>query len=158
MGRRLRLALPDGRPPWQPWSAVMLNQSSKVWGPPRLLLSRLAKLNGCFTWLLRIAHNVDWTARIPITQLYGSGIVPPTSCMINERTLRFAVRALRAMDQGISDLMLWVPISTSAKLSYVKTLSRYTVAAEEELKGVMSDRQHCRDIRALEGQPVLYCI
>ncbi|XP_044166901.1 uncharacterized protein LOC122950945 [Acropora millepora] len=46
----------------------------------------LDRLNGCYTRLLRIAHNVDWTAHARNSFLYGNRAIPPLAHLIAKRT------------------------------------------------------------------------
>ena len=100
----------------------------------------LDRLNGCYTRLLRIAHNIDWTAHARNSFLYGNGAIPPLADTIAKRTLRFAGHAFRAKDQLVSDILMFEPRPTASKLSYLKTLCHLTGATKEELPGLMSDR------------------
>ena len=102
----------------------------------------LDRLNGCYTRLLRIAHNVDWTAHARNSFLYGNGTIPPLAHTIAKRTLRFAGHAFRAKDQLVPDIMMFEPRPTASKLSYLKTLCHLTGATKEELPGLMSDRDN----------------
>ena len=106
----------------------------------------LNRLNGCYTRLLRIVHNVDWTAHVRNSYLYGNGLIPPLADTIAKRTLKFAGHAFRAKEQLISDLLLFEPKPTSTKLSYLKTLCLHTGATKEELAGLMSDRDSWRTL------------
>ena len=45
-----------------------------TWTVNQVMLDRL---NGCYTRLLRIAHNVDWTAHTRNSFLYGNSTIPP---------------------------------------------------------------------------------
>lgn len=79
----------------------------------------LDHLNGCYTRLLRIANNVDWTAHARNSFLYGNGTIPPLGHTIAKRTLRFAGHAFRAKDQLVPDIMMFEPRPTASKLSYL---------------------------------------
>lgn len=72
----------------------------------------LDHLNGCYTRLLRIANNVDWTAHARNSFLYGNGTIPPLGHTIAKRTLRFAGHAFRAKDQLVPDIMMFKPRQT----------------------------------------------
>ena len=108
----------------------------------------LDRLNGCYTRLLRIAHNLDWTAHARNSFLYGSGTIPPLAHTIAKRTLRFAGHAFRAKDQLVPDIMMFEPRPTASKLSYLKTLCHLTGATKEELPGLMSDRDNWKVVVA----------
>ena len=82
----------------------------------------LDRLNGCYTRLLRIAHNIDWTAHARNSFLYGNGTIPPLAHTIAKRTLRFAGHTFRAKSQLVPDIMMFEPRPTASKLSYLKTL------------------------------------
>ena len=108
----------------------------------------LDRLNGCYTRLLRIAYNVDWTAHARNSFLYGNGTIPPLAHTIAKRTLRFAGHAFRAKDQLVPDIMMFEPRPTASKLSYLKTLCHLTGASKEELPGLMSDRDNWKVVVA----------
>lgn len=108
----------------------------------------LNRLNGFYTRLLRIVDNVDWTAHVRNSYLYGNGLIPPLADTIAKRTLKFAGHAFRAKEQLISDLLLFEPKPTSAKVSYLKTLCLHTGATKEELAGLMSDWDSWRTLVA----------
>ena len=108
----------------------------------------LDRLNGCYTRLLRIAHNVDWAAHCRNSFFYGKGTIPPLDHTIAKRTLRFAGHAFRAKDQLVSDIMMFEPRPTTSKLSYLKTLCHLTGATKEELPGLMSDRDNWKVVVA----------
>ena len=102
----------------------------------------LDRLDGCFTRLIRIAHlNVDWKKNSHHSTLWQ--LCYSTSQLHHcKADNKFAGHhALRAKVQPISDVILRQPNSTSAKLSYVKTLVHYTGAAKQELKGFVSEQQ-----------------
>ena len=82
----------------------------------------LDRLNGCYTRLLRIAHNVDWTAHARNSFLYGNRAIPPLAHSIAKRTLRFTGHTFRAKSQLVPDIMMFEPRPTASKLSYLKTL------------------------------------
>ena len=67
----------------------------------------LDRLNDYYTQLLRIAHNVDWTAHARNSFLYGNGTIPPLGHTIAKITLRFAGHAFRAKDQLVPDIMMF---------------------------------------------------
>lgn len=90
----------------------------------------LDRLNGCYTQLLRIAHNVDWTAHACNSFLYGNGTIPPLADTIAKRTLRFAGHTFRVKDQLVPDIMMFEPSPTASKLSYLKTLCHLTGATD----------------------------
>ena len=64
-------------------------------------------LDGCFTRFNRIVDNLDWTATIRNTQLYGIGIVSPVIPITAKRTMH------EPADLG-PDIVLWEPNPTSA--------------------------------------------
>ena len=99
----------------------------------------LDRLKGCYTRLLRITHNVDWTAHARNLFLYGNGTIPPLAHTIAKSTLRFAGHAFRAKDQLAPDIMMFEPRPAASKLSYLKTLCHLTGAIKEELPGLVSD-------------------
>ena len=108
----------------------------------------LDRLNGCYTRLLRIAHNVDWTAHARNYFLYGNGTIPPLAHTIAKTTLRFAGHAFRAKEQLVSDIMVFEPRPKASKLSYLKTRCHLTGATKEELAGLMSDRDNWKVVVA----------
>ena len=101
----------------------------------------LDRLNSCYTQLLRIAHNVDWTAHARNSFLYGNGTIPPLAHTIAKRTLRFAGHAFRAKDQLVPDIMMFEPRPTASKLSYLKQ-------PKEELPGLMSEHDNWKVVVA----------
>ena len=108
----------------------------------------LDRLNGCYTRLLRMAHNVDWTAHARNLFLYGNGTIPPLAHTIGKRTLRFAGHAFRAKEQLVPDIMIFGPCPTASKLSYLKTLCHLTGAMKEKLPGLMSVRDNWKVVVA----------
>ena len=108
------------------------------------------KLDGCYTKLLRYALGYKWSDHIPNSELYGK--LPKVSKRLLERKLRFVGHCQRAVDQPISELLLWdhsklawskCSKGAGARPNYAKRLlleCSCIVRSDTELSSLMKDR------------------
>ena len=134
--RHVKTCPESGSPAFNGTSITAFPCHGETWTLNQEMLDRL---NGCYTRLLRITHNVDWTAHARNSFLYGNGTIPPLAHTIAKRTLRFAGHAFQAKDQLVPDIMMFEPRPMVSQLSYLKNLCHLMGATKEELSGLMSD-------------------
>jgi len=121
------------------------------------------KLDGCYTRLLRYCLGLKWSDRITNTTVYGH--LPSVSQRLLERKLRFVGHCQRAVDQPISDLLLWDHSKLSwgkctkgagARPNYAKRLLKEcscVVNSDMELRDLLVDRVEWR--RRIPGSEIL---
>jgi hypothetical protein len=107
------------------------------------------QLNGCYTRLLRTAHNVHWSRHMTNQELYSG--LPKISDKIRKRRLRFAGHCYRSKQESVSKLVLWTPKHGRRKpgrpaLTYIDTLNRDTGLPPDDIKTAMQDRSVWRAI------------
>ena len=113
------------------------------------------KLDGNYTRMLRAILNKSWRQHPTRHQLYGH--LPPITKTIQVRRTRHAGRCWRSRDELISDVLLWTPTYSRAKVgrparTYIQQLGEDTGCSLEDLPDEMNDREkwreRVRDIRA----------
>ena len=108
-----------------------------------------ARLDGCYTRMLRAALNVSWEDHPTKRFLYGP--LPPVTTKIRERRLRFAGHCYRSKHELVSDVLLWEPkhgkqsVGAPAR-TYVKQLTDNTGHLLEDLPTAMEDRNSWRSM------------
>ena len=103
-----------------------------------------ARIDGCYTQLLRRVLNISWRYRIPNKVVYGK--LPPISLTIKQRRLRFAGHCARSSSQPISKLIFWTPTSGSLRrgrkpLNYPDTICNDLGLEKTEIANLMQDRE-----------------
>ena len=107
-----------------------------------------ARLDGCYTRMLRTVKNIHWKAKLPNKQLYGS--LHRISDIIRSRRLKLAGHCFRDKSSPTHKLVTWIPRHGTTKpgrplLNYVDTLMRDTgTETTAELESLMSDRDQWR--------------
>ena len=113
------------------------------------------KLDGNYTRMLRGILNKSWKQHPTKQQLYGH--LPPITETIKIRRTRHAGHCWRSRDELISDVLLWPPSHSRAKVgrparTYIQQLCADTGCIPEDQPEAMDDweglRERVRDIRA----------
>ena len=113
------------------------------------------KLDSNYTRMLRAILNKSWRQHPTRHQLYGH--LPPITKTIQVRRTRHAGHCWRSKDELISDVLLWTPTYSRAKVgrparTYIQQLCEDTGCSPEDLPEAMNDmekwREKVRDIRA----------
>ena len=131
----------------------ILLYGSEAW---TLTSEQEARLDGCYTRMLRMALNVTWRDRVRNDILYGK--LPQVTRKIRTRRLRMAGHCVRHDDLAVSNLILWEPAHGVAscggpKHTYVDQLRRDTgLSSADEIRSCMKDRSVWRAIVA-RGDP-----
>ena len=102
------------------------------------------KLDGNYTRMLRAILNKSWRQHPTRYQLYG--YLPPITKTIKVRRTRRAGQCWRSRDELISDVLLWTPSYSQAKVrrparTYIQQLCEDTGCSPEDLPEVMNDRE-----------------
>ena len=113
------------------------------------------KLDGNYTRMLWVILNKSWWQHPTRHQLYGH--LPPITKTIQVRRTRHAGHCWRSRDELKSDVLLWTPTYSWAKVgrparTYIQQLCEDTGCGPEDLPEAMNDREkwreRVRDIRA----------
>ena len=105
-------------------------------------------LDGVYTRMLRVAHNVTWEDHIRNIDLYGG--LPRVTDKVRARRMRLAGHCVWHPELAASQLILWEPKhgergSGRPKTTYVDTLKRDAgLSSTSELKTLMEDRDQWR--------------
>ena len=119
----------------------ILLYGSEAW---TLTSQQEARLDGCYTRMLRMALNVTCRDHIRNDILYGE--LPKVSKKIRTRRLRMDGHCVRHEDLAVSNLILWEPAHGVAprggrQLTYVDQLRRDTgLSSAALIKSCMEDR------------------
>jgi len=103
-----------------------------------------ARLDGCYTRMLRMVMNITWMDRMTNEDLYGN--LPRISNKIRKRRLRLAGHCVRHSELEVSNLVLWEPTQGkfsrgSQRLTYVDRIRKDTgLQTTAELKTLMKDK------------------
>ena len=128
---------------------------SSVESTEKDIKTRLAKLEGNYTRMVRAILNKSWRQHPTRHQLYGH--LPPITKTIQVRRSRHAGHCWRSRDELIRYVLLWTPIHGRAKAgrparTYIQQLCEDTGCCPEDLPRAMNDREEwrerVRDIRA----------
>ena len=108
-----------------------------------------ARLDGCYTRMLRAALNISWEDHP--TKQFLCGPLPPVTTKIRERRMRFAGHCFRSKHELVSDVLLWelkhgkrsfgAPAQT-----YVKQLVNDAGQLLQDLPNAMEDRNYWREL------------
>ena len=103
-----------------------------------------ARIDGCYTKLLRRVLNISWRDHITNKEVYDK--LPHISKIIRQRRLRFAGHCIRSVDQPISRLIFWSPTGGSVRrgrrnLTYSDTLCKDIGLDKLEITQLMRDRK-----------------
>ena len=121
--------------------------------------SRLKKLNGTYTQILRMVLNIHWTNKIKNKiNLYGA--LERLSNNIRRRRLKFAGHCLRREYEVVSDLVLWQSTHGTRRrgippYSYIKTMERDTGLRENDLRADMMNRDVWKSITVIESIKII---
>ena len=116
----------------------ILLYGSETW---TLSAKQHARLDGCYTRLLRRVLNLSWKKHPTLATLYGN--LPKISVLAKRRRVQFAGHCARASNELVSSFVLWKhPLSQrrSRKLTFPDTISRDTNISKEDLLTAMTDR------------------
>ena len=102
-----------------------------------------ARIDGCYTRLLRRALHVSWRAHITNKELYGD--LPTLSSTIRQRRMRFAGHCSRANDQPAKSLLFWSSWENRNINRRFKTYSNMLeedtgLRSHHEIRDLMEDR------------------
>ena len=117
-----------------------------------LNVSMEKSLDGCYTWMLRAAMNIDWRDHVSNQDLYGE--LPRISDRVAWRRLGLAGHCHRHPEIPAHHLILWEPTHGSCRQgrpanTYVDTLKRDSGAANtDELVSCMNNRHDWASRRA----------
>ena len=119
----------------------ILLYGSETWTITKLLEARI---DGCYTQLLRRALNISWKEHIPNKVVYGK--LPPITSIIKARRLSFAGHCLRTADQPVSHLVFWTPTGGCSsrgrqRITYPDTIKNDIELEEQEIIKLMKDRK-----------------
>ena len=108
-----------------------------------------ARLDGCYTRMLRAALNISWEDHPTKRFLYGP--LPPVTTKIRERRLRFAGHCYRSKQELVSDVLLWEPKHGKRSVgapsrTFVKQLVDDTGHLLQDLPTAMEDRNSWRTL------------
>ena len=108
-----------------------------------------ARLDGCYTRMLRAALNISWEDHPTKRFLYGP--LPPVTTKIRERRMRFAGHCFRSKHELVSDVLLWEPkhgkrsVGAPAQ-TYVEQLVNDAGQLLQDLPNAMEDRNYWREL------------
>lgn len=123
----------------------ILLYGSETWTVTRIFEARI---DGCYTQLLRRVLNVSWRDHMTNTELYGDLV--PLSTVLRRRRLQFAGHCTRALDQPVSKLVFWCPPNGRPKrgrraLTYPELLAKDVGINPAELPTLIRDRKLWRE-------------
>ena len=104
-----------------------------------------ARIDGCYTRLLRRALNKRWQDHPTNHSLYQD--LPRLSEKIKERRLKYAGHCARSFSQPVSKLLFWTPHTGHVtrgqpKLTYSKTLQQDTeLNSTQEILDLMKNKE-----------------
>ena len=106
------------------------------------------KLDGNYTRMLRAILNKSWRQQPTKQQLYGHQ--PPITETIKVRRTRHAGHCWKSRDVLISDVLLWTPSHSRAKVgrparTYIQQICEDMGCSLEDLPEVMNDRERWRE-------------
>ena len=113
-----------------------------------LTKSEEARLDGCYTRMLRTVKNISWKSNMSNDLLYGN--LHKVSKVIRSRRLKLAGHCYRDKSSPVHKLITWTPKHGSTKLgrpplSFVDTMMRDTgTETTTELETLMADRVQWR--------------
>ena len=116
----------------------ILLYGSETW---TLSAKQHARLDGCYTRLLRRVLNLSWKKHPTLATQQGN--LPRISVLAKRRRVQFAGHCARASNELVSSFVLWKhPLSQrrSRKLTFPDTISRDTNISKEDLLTAMTDR------------------
>ena len=102
------------------------------------------QLDGTYTNMLRMVHNISWRSHTTNEELYGR--LPKVSQKIAKRRLELAGHCVRHPEEIASQLVLWEPThgqpsSGGQRLDFIDALYKDTgLETTKELRDVMNDR------------------
>ena len=108
-----------------------------------------ARLDGCYTSMLRMVFNVTWRDRVRNEVLYGD--LPRITTKIRKRRLQMAGHCVRHPELAASNLVLWEPMQGRASrggqsLTFIDQLLRHTsLKTAADIRTCMEDH----DIRRI---------
>ena len=111
-----------------------------------------ARLDGCYTSMLRMVFNVTWRDRVRNEVLYRD--LPQFTTQIRNRRLRMARHCVRHAEMAASNLYLWEPTQGRASrggqsLTFIDQLLRDTsLKTATDIRACMEDRDVWRVIVA----------
>ena len=111
-----------------------------------------ARLDGCYTSMLRMVFHVTWRDRVRNEDLYGD--LPRITTKIRERRLRMAGHCVRHPELAASNLVLWQPTQGQASrggqsLTFIDQLLRDTsLKTAADIRTCMEDHDVWRVIVA----------
>ena len=119
----------------------ILLYGSETWTITKILEARI---DGCYTQLLRRALNISWKEHIPNKVVYGK--LPPITSKIKARRLSFAGHCLRTADQPVAHLVFWTPTGGCSsrgrqRITYPDTIKNDIELEEQEIIKLMKDRK-----------------
>ena len=105
------------------------------------------KLHGNYTRMLQAILNKSWRQHPTRHQLYGH--LPPITKSIQVRRTRHAGHCWRSRDELMSDVLLWTPTYSRAKVgqaarTYIQQLCEDTRCSPENLPEAMNDTEKWR--------------
>ena len=127
------------------------------WNPSCYMVQTLtavqeARLDGCYTSMLRMVFHVTWRDRVKNEVLYGD--LPQITTKIRKRTLRMAGHCVRHPELAASNLVLWEPTQGRASqggqsLTFIDQLLRDTsLKTAADIRTCMEDRDIWRVVVA----------
>ena len=106
-----------------------------------------ARLDGCYTSMLRVVFNVTWRDRVRNEVLYGD--LPRITIKIRKRRLRVAGHCVRHPELAASNLVLWESTQGRAPLTFIDQPLRDTnLKTAADIRTCMEDRDVWRVIVA----------
>ena len=107
-----------------------------------------ARLDGCYTSMLRMMFNVTWRDRVRNEVLYGD--LPRITTKIRKRRFRMAGHCVRHTELAASNLVLWERASRGGQsLTFIDQLLRDTsLKTAAGIRTCMEDRDVWRVIVA----------
>ena len=125
----------------------ILLYGSETWTMSKSLIK---KIDGCYTRMLRMVLNVNWSSHTTNRKLYGD--LPRASAKIQERRMRLAGHIHRHDDLIAQKLLLWEPTQGARgrgrpALTFVDTLRGDTgLDSTGDIGRLMTDRKLWRNI------------
>ena len=107
-----------------------------------------ARIDGCYTRMLRTVKNISWKSKLSNESLYGN--LHRVSSIIRSRRLKLAGHCYRDKSSPVHKLITWAPKHGSTRLgrpplNFVDTLLRDTgTTTTTELETLMADRGQWR--------------
>ena len=106
------------------------------------------KLNGTYTSMICVILNIYWSTHPSKEGLYGNLV--QIALVVRERITIFAGHCYRSKDQVVSDLILWTPNHSKAKVgcpseTFTKQLTGNADCQFEHLTRAMEDREYWRE-------------